>query len=117
MAENTFVTALDSFYQQKQTNYNFILLEDSIAYSISQSGLDEALKKSHALAIYIFHTMFELAKRLTEILANVKFQTAEERYKILLRDYPTIFQRVQLGYIASYLGITPETLSRMRAVK
>ena len=117
MPENTFVTALDSFYQQKPTNYNFVLLEDSIVYSMTQSELDEMLKRSHAMAVYVFRTMFFLARGLTELLANIKFQTAEERYKILLRDYPTIFQRVQLSYIASYLGITPETLSRMRAGK
>jgi CRP-like cAMP-binding protein len=117
MPENTFVTALDSFYQQKPTNYNFVLLEDSIVYSISQSGVDEMLKKNHEMAIYVFHTMFQLARRLTELLSNVKFRTAEERYKILLQEYPSIFQRVQLSYIASYLGITPETLSRMRAEK
>jgi len=117
MPENTFVTAVDSFYLQKPTNYNFVLLEDSIIYSINQVGVEELLNKSHAMAKYLFRAMYELSRKLTELLANVKFRTAEERYKLLLQDYPFIFQRVQLGYIASYLGITQETLSRLRAEK
>jgi len=117
MPENTFVTALDSFYLQKPTHYNFVLLEDAVIYSMSQSDLEIMLHKSHAMAIYVFRIMFELSGRLTELLANIKFRTAEERYKILLQDYPFVFQRVPLHYIASYLGITPETLSRLRAEK
>jgi CRP-like cAMP-binding protein len=117
MPENTFVTALDSFYQNKSTNYNFVLLEDSIVYSFKQSDFEEMLNKSHTMTKFLFHTTFELSRRTTELLASVKFRTAEERYKILLQDYPFIFQRVQLGYIASYLGITQETLSRLRAEK
>ncbi len=117
MPENTFVTALDSFYLETPTNYNFVLLEDSIVYSLSQSDVEELLNKSHTMAKFLFRVMFELSRRLTELLANVKFRTAEERYKILLQDYPSIFQRVSLRHIASYLGITPETLSRLRAEK
>jgi CRP-like cAMP-binding protein len=117
MPENTFVTAIDSFYEHKPTHYNFVLLEDSIVYSISYSNWEEMLAKSHAMAKFLFRTMYELARRCTELLANVKFRTAEERYKMLLQDYPFIFQRVQLSYIASYLGITPETLSRLRSEK
>ena len=116
-AENTFVTALDSFYQHKPTNYYCELLEDSIIYSIKYSDWEEMLNKSHAMAKFSFHTMYEVAKKMSEFMYSIKFQTAQERYKILLQDYPSIFQRVQLSYIASYLGITPETLSRLRAEK
>lgn len=46
---------------------------------------------------------------------NLRMQTAPERYDQLLRDFPDIFGRVPLKYIASHLGISPETLSRLRA--
>jgi CRP/FNR family transcriptional regulator, anaerobic regulatory protein len=117
MPENTFVTAIDSFYEHKPTSYNYVLLEDSVVYSISFAHWEEMLNKSHAMAKFLFHYMFELARKMTVLLASVKFRTAEERYKMLLQDYPFIFQRAQLSYIASYLGITPETLSRIRAEK
>jgi CRP-like cAMP-binding protein len=58
-----------------------------------------------------------MAKEMTEYISNLKFQTAEDKYNALLAKNPTILQRVSLGHIASYLGITQETLSRIRAGK
>ena len=45
---------------------------------------------------------------------NLRSRTAPERYELLLRDFPTIFQRVALKHIASHLGMAPERLSRLR---
>src|SRR5690554_3013427 len=50
-----------------------------------------------------------------ERLISRQFKTATERYKELLKENPDLIQRVQLGYIASYLGITQVSLSRIRA--
>jgi CRP/FNR family transcriptional regulator, anaerobic regulatory protein len=116
-AENQLIAAMDSFYKHKPTNNYCELLEDSIIYSIKLSDLDEMLNKSHTMAIFFFHAMYWGVKKLTEFLYSIRFQTAQERYKILLHDYPFLFQRVKLSYIASYLDITPETLSRLRAEK
>lgn len=116
-AENQFITAMDSFYEHKPTNYYCALLEDSIVYSINYSELEELLNKSHAMAIFLFHVMYWGVKKITEFLYSIRFQSAQERYRILLQDYPFLFQRVKLCYIASYLDITPETLSRLRAEK
>lgn len=48
-------------------------------------------------------------------LLGMQFKTARERYDLLLATNPLLVQRAPLGYIASYLGITQETLSRIRA--
>lgn len=52
---------------------------------------------------------------LEERMFSIQFQTARERYKHLLDNYPGLIQSIPLKYIASYLGITIETLSRVRA--
>ena len=52
--------------------------------------------------------------RLEERFVNAQFKTAAERYENLLQESPHILTRVPLGYIAAYLGITQETLSRIR---
>ena len=116
-AENQFISSMDSFYENKPTKNYCEMLEDSIVYSIKQSDLDEMLSKSHTMSIFLYRTMYWNVKKLTEFLFCIRFQTAQERYRILLNNYPLIFQRVPLHYIASYLNITPETLSRLRAGK
>lgn len=55
--------------------------------------------------------------KLEERILNLQFKTAKERYHKLVLSKPLLLQRVALGQIASYLGITQETLSRIRAEK
>ena len=115
--ENTFITSIDSFYQHKATQYNCELLEDSVIYSISYSDLETLIKNRHDVAILAFRISIEITQKMSEFMTSVKFQTAEERNKSMIQKYPSIFQRAALGHIASYLGITQETLSRVRAAK
>jgi len=58
-----------------------------------------------------------MTRQIIDYIINLKFQTAEDKYNALLSTNPTIIQRVSLGHIASYLGITQETLSRIRGGK
>jgi CRP-like cAMP-binding protein len=115
-AENTLITAIDSFYYHRPTNDNCEVLEDSVIYPISFSELEIILnsEKGGQIAFYILN---EIARKMTEYISSLKFQSAEERYKALIKEYPAIQQRTSLGYIASYLGITQETLSRIRSNK
>lgn len=115
-AENTLVTAIDSFYYHRPTQDYCEVLEDSVIYPISFSELEIILnnEKGGRLAFYI---LYEITRKMTEFISNIKFQSAEERYKALIKEYPTIQQRTSLGHIASYLGITQETLSRIRGNK
>jgi len=113
-AENSFLTAHDSFYQHNSSPSNCELLEDSVVYSLKYTDMEVMLNENHDLAKFAFHAVFELAKKLTEFINGIKFQSAEDRYNALMDNYPNIFQRAKLGQIASFLGITQETLSRIR---
>ncbi len=72
-----------------------------------------------------FHDVERLLRKLVTgslILSQVRmdsiqFETAHQRYDRLLKTSPEIIQRVPVSYIASFLGVTPETLSRIRAGK
>jgi CRP/FNR family transcriptional regulator, anaerobic regulatory protein len=116
-AENNFLTAVDSFYHHKPTSVYCELLEDSVIYSIKYSEMEAMLDENHEMARFAFHTVYELARMLSSYISAMKFQSAEERYNALMKEYPRIFQRAKLGHIASFLGITQETLSRIRAGK
>lgn len=115
-AENTLVTAIDSFYNHQPTRDNCEALEDTIVYTIKYSEL-EAILHDEKGAQMVFYILYEVARKMTAFIFSIKFQSAEERYKSLIETYPSILQRASLGQIASFLGITQETLSRIRANK
>jgi CRP/FNR family transcriptional regulator, anaerobic regulatory protein len=115
--DNSFLAAIDSINQHKPTHEYCELLEDSVVYSIKYSDVELMLNENHDLAKFAFHAVFELTKKLSEFISGTKFQSAEDRYKALMQEYPSIFQRAKLGHIASFLGVTQETLSRIRASK
>lgn len=112
-AEDTLVTAIDSFYYSKPTRHNCEALEDLTVYKIKFTELIEILNDPKGAQI-TFYILYEVARKMADLIESVKFQSADERYKSLLEKFPSILNRVSLGQIASYLGITQETLSRIR---
>ncbi|MFY8165710.1 MAG: Crp/Fnr family transcriptional regulator, partial [Sediminibacterium sp.] len=52
-----------------------------------------------------------------ERIESIQFHSAEERYNALMKESPNLLQRVSLKHIASYLGITQVSLSRIRGIK
>lgn len=74
------------------------------------------LYDSHPDLERLFRKIFEASHVETvNRIESIQFHTAEERYKALLNEAPAIIRRVPLKYIASYLGITQVSLSRIRA--
>ena len=105
---------LESYQKHQASIYYVQALEDSEVFCISKENSDllyEAIPKFRD---------FEVSKRESSHFATLKrltlYQSAtqEEKYLALLQQYPQLFQRVPLHYIASYLGIEPESLSRLR---
>ena len=115
-AENTLVTAIDSFYYHRPTRDYCEVLEDSVIYPINFSDWEIILNSENGSRL-AFYILYEITRKMTEYISSIKFQSAEERYKSLIKDLPGIQQRTSLGHIASYLGITQETLSRIRSNK
>jgi len=115
--ESFYVTAIDSFMKKTPTRYYCEVLENSMVYEITQESFEQLFNTSHSLAKFSFRTLFDLITHLINNIDSLKFQTAKEKYIRLQKQQPSIFQKVPLQYIASYIGITPETLSRLRAEK
>lgn len=115
MRENELILPAGSFILQQPSHENIELLEDSILISISHDALLYLYKK-HPPFNFITRTIMEHYYILSEEHAYaMKMKTARERYEQLLQSDPQIFQRVPLKHIASYLGMKPETLSRIRS--
>ena len=108
---------MDELYYNKVSEEFVETLEEVVAYQISLADL-----------LHLFQTNIELAnwgrvihqneyRRLHRSHKERLTLSAKERFEEFKQQFPEVYQRVQLGYIASYLGITSSTLSRIRAQK
>lgn len=112
--DNNWAGDLESFFSQKPSKYYIEALEDTQYIRISKDRLDQLYDEVPAFDRY-FRILFQKAyvNTLKRLNANM-WEPAIDRYKDMLKEHPDMFQRVPLAYIASYLGITPESLSRIR---
>lgn len=112
--ENNFVTSLLSFVTQKPGMENIQLLEDCKLWAVSYTDLQK-LYDQHPEINTLGRVMNErYYVMLEERFVSNHFKEARDRYENLITQSPHILQRVPLGYVASYLGMTQETLSRIR---
>lgn len=113
--EGWWTADLYSFLTNEPSPYNIETLEDSELLLITKPSWDLLLEKVPAFERYfrvlIQNNLINTQRRLMGSFT----ETAEEKYKKLLREFPDILQRVPQHMIASYLGITRETLSRTRS--
>lgn len=105
---------LGSFTTRTPSNLSIRAIADSEILLISMKGFDELLDRVPKLEKY-FRIIFQnsLVTHGNRILQTISF-TAEERYEAFREKYPTLEQFVPQKYIASYLGVTPEFLSKIR---
>jgi len=107
--------SMNSYVHDTPGYENIDLLEDSVVYQIDQKQLFDLYESDIAIANW-GRKMAELEFIKAEQRTMSKlFNTAQERYAELLQKYPQYIQRIKLGYIASYLGVSQVTLSRIRA--
>ncbi|MBV6881367.1 Crp/Fnr family transcriptional regulator [Epilithonimonas ginsengisoli] len=103
-------------YVGNDNNYeNIQLLEDSVLYQLEIASLRELFETDIHIANWGRKLAEKELVKTEELFISRQFRTASQRYLELLREQPEILQRVQLGYIASFLGITQVSLSRIRA--
>ncbi len=113
-SENNFSSSYSSFVSRKPSLISIQALEDSIVLRMSHKHLNEMYSLSHTgerlgrINAELFLTYRE-ERELTLLTMN-----AFERYTHLLNTHPKLIQVVKLQHIATYLGITPQSLSRIR---
>lgn len=115
--ENQFMAPIVSFFSEKPSPHYVEFIEDSTVLEFSKDTMDELKNKHHDFERFISLVVTETMLGLCERLYTIQFNKAVERYNHLLSIYPYITNRIPLTHIASYLGITLETLSRIRNLK
>ena len=105
---------LNSFTQQTPATYSTKALADSEVFLLPKNSLDQLLGRIPKFEKY-FRIIFQNSLITHQHRLVMAFSaTAEERYQEFEEKYPVLEQFVPLKYIASYLGITPEFLSKIR---
>jgi len=113
-AENNWITDLGSFYSEKPSELTIDALEDTMVLKITHDDLitiyTQAPKFHRIFRVLIENSYVSIQKRLLQTISS----TAEDRYQYFIDTYPHLVNRLPQTQIASFLGITPEFLSRLR---
>lgn len=114
LAEGSLITSIYSFYSRKAGQENIIALENTELICVHYDAMQKMLNK-FAEFNFIVRAITEQYLFFSEIeIYNLRKQSAEERYRFFLKHHSALLQRVSLKYIASYLNMSIETLSRIR---
>lgn len=112
--DNQFVTSLSSFFEQKPSFECLQACEDTVVYSLSYSDEQILMRYPLFLKFHVNQLRLYLSK-INEFHHLFRIMNAQEKYSFLLEAFPQIIIRAKLKYIASLIGVSQETLSRIRA--
>lgn len=112
--EGDTIASLKSYIINQKGYENIELLEDCKLYELNTANLQNFFKENIEIANWGRKLAENELLKAEERLISRQFGTATDRYIELIKNYPDLIQRVQLGHIASYLGITQVSLSRIR---
>ena len=107
------VTSVFSYYNRKPGNENIVALEDTVMASMHYDHMQELYSNYPAFNV-VGRVITEKYLYMLEIeVYNLRKQKAEDRYQFIVKHFPHLLQRVPLKYLATYLGMNLETLSRV----
>ncbi|MDY8136253.1 Crp/Fnr family transcriptional regulator [Aquimarina sp. 2201CG5-10] len=113
--ENWWITDYESFVKKTKSKTSIDCIEDSELLFITYDNREQLSAKMHKMERFWAKKSkigrIALQNRILSLLQN----STKERYELLLEQYPKLFQRVPKKMIASYLGVSRETLSRLNS--
>ena len=113
--EGCIVMCIESLLKQEPTRLMVEALEQSVIYLFPYTVLQKLLETCPEINLF-YGKVLEYSLIVSQVKADSwRFETARERYNFLLEHHPEIIKRAPLSHIASYLLMTPETLSRVRS--
>lgn len=113
--EGNVVMCIESLFKEEPTRLQIEALEPVMIYAMPKARLEEVAMHNVNIQI-LYRKILEESLILSQVHADLlRFETAKDRYLRMCKISPQITLRAKLVYIASYLQMTPETLSRVRA--
>lgn len=113
--EGDTIVSMKSYVANLKGYETIELLEDCVLYELNMAALSDLFANDIHIANWGRKFAEQELLRTEERLIARQFGTASERYEALIKNNPELLQRIQLSYIASFLGITQVSLSRIRA--
>ena len=113
--ENSWVTDFQSFTHNTFCIMNLQAMENSTVFIIRKENLYKLYKECSKYETFGRLMAEQVAQRATEIAMSLSADKPEERFQNLLKKQPNLFQRIPQKYIANFLGVSPESLSRIRS--
>ena len=112
--ENTICMCIESLFKEEPSRQQMVALEPTLIYALPKARLErEAVRNTNIQMLY--RKILEESLIISQIHADMlRFESAPERYAKLVKRSPQLVLRAPLVHIASYLQMTPETLSRVR---
>lgn len=112
--ENTIVMSIESLFREAPSHQQIQAIEPTIIFELPKAALErEAVRNVNIQMLY--RKILEESLIISQVHADMlRFESAQERYAKLVKRSPQLVLRAPLVYIASYLQMTPETLSRVR---
>lgn len=112
--ENNICMCIESLFKEEPTRLQMMAIEPTIIFALPKDALEQASIKSVNIQM-LYRKILEESLILSQVHADLlRFETAQDRYVKLVKSQPQLVLRAPLVYIASYLQMTPETLSRVR---
>jgi CRP-like cAMP-binding protein len=113
-SEGKITANIDTLFKNQPTRNNIETLEKSVITTCNFNKLEELCSVSLTAANFSRNILGNLMIEMSRRIFSLQYMTAKEKYIQLLEENPNIILRAPLGMIASYLGISQETLSRIR---
>ena len=114
-SEGMLCTVPDSVLRGSPSNYDLITLEDTRITILSYDDLEVICSESHQAETFFRKFLGRACANMMQRINEMLTENASERYTLFLKQHPDLVQRLSLGDIAAYLGITQVSLSRIRA--
>ncbi len=113
--DNSIVMCIESLFREEPTKLQMEALEPTVIYALPKHRLEEVALHNVNIQI-LYRKILEESLILSQVHADlVRFETAQDRYRKICKLMPQVVLRAPLVYIANYLQMTPETLSRVRS--
>jgi CRP-like cAMP-binding protein len=113
--DRSIIMCIESLFREVPTHLQIEALEPTTVYAMPKKKLEEVALHNVNIQI-LYRKILEESLILSQVHADlVRFETAQDRYKKLCKLNPQVVLRAPLVFVANYLQMTPETLSRVRA--